>query len=58
MFIRFRRSKVTEDVVEVAPAASAFLGDSSMRYVRVTISYLVYSWQKSAVEIALGCLAN
>ena len=39
MCIQFCRSKAAEDgVEEVMPTASAFLGDSSMKYVRLTTS--------------------
>ena len=39
MCIQFCRSKAAEaGVEEVMPTASAFLGDSSMKYVRLTIS--------------------
>ena len=50
MFIQFCRSKAAENVVEVAPVASGFLGDSSMKYVRMT-TYMPYSWRNQPLEL-------
>ena len=50
MFIQFCRSKAAENVVEVTPVASGFLGDSSMKYVRMS-TYMPYSWRNWPLEL-------
>jgi len=58
MCIQFCRSKGAEySLEEVMPSASAFLGDASMKYVRMTTCVAYSSLAVSAAGIALRCLS-